>query len=403
MEGAVENTTDDQIKENVHYEGDVAVYTDPTSKFQYTWSKEKEEWVARDNIKYAFEDDTHVYTDAEGAKYFWDKDRSAWFPKVDDEFMAMYQLNYGFIDNTQPIPEPKKSVEEQPKEKLPTKRKVEVLEPKWFDVDDAHNTNVYVSNLPLTLTEQEFVDFMQKCGLIMRDDSTGTMKIKLYTDSQTKTFKGDALCTYIRIESVDLALKLLDGSDLKGNKVKVERAKFQMKGDFNPNLKPKKRKRKDKEKLKRMQEKLFDWRPERMRGERAKHEKVVIVKNVFDSSMFDEDVSLILEFQQDLREECSKCGVVRKVIIYDRHPEGVAQVNMADPEAADAVVQLLNGRWFGKRKLFAEIWDGRTKYKIAETDSQISNRIGNWEKFLEGEDQKDVTDNSKQIINTESD
>uniref|UniRef100_A0A1Y1KVS6 RRM domain-containing protein n=1 Tax=Photinus pyralis TaxID=7054 RepID=A0A1Y1KVS6_PHOPY len=285
-------------------------------------------------------------------------------------------------------------VEQAPKRKAPPP------EPTWFDVDDEHNTNVYVTNLPLSLTEDEFVEFMQKCGLVMRDLSTGKMKVKLYIDPETKSFKGDALCTYIRIESVNLALQLLDGSDLKGNKVKLERAKFQMKGAFDPKLKPKKRKKKEREKLKRMQEKLFDWRPEKMRGERAKHEKVVILTNVFVPSMFDADVSLILEIQQDLREECSKCGTVKKVIMYDQHPEGVAQVNMKEPEEADAVVQLLNGRWFGKRKLFAEIWDGRTKYKIAETDSQITQRIEKWDKFLEGEEstandgaQKTNTDN----------
>lgn len=62
---------------------------------------------------------------------------------------------------------------------------------------------------------------------------------------------------------------------------------------------------------------LFDWRPDKMRGERGKHENVVIVKNLFEKETFDNDVSLLLEYQKDLREECSKCGVVKKVIVYD--------------------------------------------------------------------------------------
>lgn len=62
---------------------------------------------------------------------------------------------------------------------------------------------------------------------------------------------------------------------------------------------------------------MFDWRPEKMRGERAKHEKVVIIKNFFDPSLFDREVHLIIDYQNDIREECSKCGTVRKVIIYD--------------------------------------------------------------------------------------
>lgn len=58
-----------------------------------------------------------------------------------------------------------------------------------------------------------------------------------------------------QIESVDLALKFLDGYDLRGHKLHVERAKFQMKGNYDPSLKPKKQKKKDKEKLKKIQEK----------------------------------------------------------------------------------------------------------------------------------------------------
>lgn len=46
-----------------------------------------------------------------------------------------------------------------------------------------------------------------------------------------------------------------------------------------------------------------------------------------------------------------------------RHPEGVAQISMGDPEEADLVIQLLNGRYFGTRKLVAAAWDGHTKYK----------------------------------------
>lgn len=62
---------------------------------------------------------------------------------------------------------------------------------------------------------------------------------------------------------------------------------------------------------------LFDWRPDKLRGERSKHEKVVIIKNLFTPELFDEAVHLILEYQNDLREECAKCGTVKKVIIYD--------------------------------------------------------------------------------------
>lgn len=376
----------------ITYEGDIAVYTDPTTNYQYTWNTAKEEWQLR--TTYGFEDDTHTYTDSDGVKYFWDKEKNAWFPKIDEDFMVQYQMNYGFIDNTlvtKPNEDQKADRTEEPKTdlKVPTVKKKgekrKASDPSWFELDDQKNTKVYISNLPLDLTEEEFTEMMQRYGIIMKDPDTNKLKIKMYTEPNTTYFKGDALCTYVRIESVDLAIKLLDGTDLRGKKLKVEKAKFQMRGDYDPKLKPKSKKKKEKQKLRKLQEKLFDWRPEKMRGERAKHERTVIVKNVFDPEVFEKDVGLILEYQQDLREECAKCGDVRKVIVYDRHPEGVIQVNMKDPESAEACVSLLNGRWFGKRKLTAEIWDGRTKFKIAETDSQISQRLDNWDKFLEDE------------------
>lgn len=62
---------------------------------------------------------------------------------------------------------------------------------------------------------------------------------------------------------------------------------------------------------------LFDWRPDRLPGEPQKCERVVIIKNLFTPEDFDKDVTLLLEYQQDVRSECLKCGDVRKVTIYD--------------------------------------------------------------------------------------
>ena len=44
----------------------------------------------------------------------------------------------------------------------------------------------------------------------------------MYCDSEGD-FKGDALCCYLKIESVSLAIQLLDESEFKGQKIHVER------------------------------------------------------------------------------------------------------------------------------------------------------------------------------------
>ncbi|XP_058464689.1 HIV Tat-specific factor 1 [Malaya genurostris] len=454
----------DKYSDNVTYdEGGKAIYTDPETKYRYEWCKDKNEWIPvaseqatregesnpyenehyrwchesnkwipKENPKetehyrwcektnqwiakekpteedrtYSFEDGVHLYTDKDGAVYFWDEERKAWFPKVDDHFMAVYQLNYGFIDNTSgssskvttseeavvkdddpvedEVEDPEETVKVQGK-----KRKAPPEPPKWFELKEEHNTKVYVSNLPLDITEEEFGELMTKCGMVLKDPKTNKLKLKLYRDSNGM-LKGDGLCHYIKIESVGLALEILDNYDLRGQKIRVQRAEFQLKGEYNPSLKPKVRKR-EKEKMRKMQESLFDWRPEKMRGERSKHERIVIIKNLFEPELFEREVHLLLEYQNDLREECNKCGTCRRVVLFDRHPEGVAQITMSDPEEAELVVKLMHGRFFGQRKLTAEIWDGRTKYRIAETEADTNKRLGNWEKYLEKEDEKLAT------------
>lgn len=110
----------------------------------------------------------------------------------------------------------------------------------------------------------------------------------------------------------------------------------------------------------------------------------MIIKNMFDPKEFDQDPTLVIDYQSDVKEECNKtCGLVKKVIIYDRNPEGVLAVFFDDFESADKCVQLMNGRWFAGRQLNASNWDGRTRYKIEESEEDAKKRIDEWNKFLE--------------------
>lgn len=77
------------------------------------------------------------------------------------------------------------------------------------------------------------------------------LKTRKKSEKITKNFSSSSL---LQVESVELALNVLDGSDIRGKQIKVQRAQFEMKGDYNPALKPKTRKA-DKQKIKKMQEK----------------------------------------------------------------------------------------------------------------------------------------------------
>uniref|UniRef100_A0A182T0Q8 RRM domain-containing protein n=1 Tax=Anopheles maculatus TaxID=74869 RepID=A0A182T0Q8_9DIPT len=236
--GAAGETPSDNPYENEHYRWChekkewIPKQENPTETEFYRWDKETQKWVAKEqqqqqqkppseeesaqDRQYGYEDGVHTYKDKDGAVYFWDDERKAWFPKVDDDFMAMYQLNYGFIDNTSagsvaaatprvtPGVGPTTAAREFPGRNVVDaadddddeaaeqrdeaqraaakgkKRKAPPEPPKWFDLAPEQNAKVYVSNLPTDISEEEFGEVMSKCGMVMKDPKTHKLKLKLY-------------------------------------------------------------------------------------------------------------------------------------------------------------------------------------------------------------------------------
>ncbi|KAF0886332.1 HTSF1 factor, partial [Crocuta crocuta] len=332
--------------------------------------------------------------------YEWDLDKKAWFPKITEDFIATYQANYGFSNDgasssTTNTPEATVKTAEEPQSKTPEpsdpkkrgeKRKAE--SGKWWNTYVTLTVTVRafiispsnVTGLPPDITVDEFIQLMSKFGIIMRDPQTEEFKVKLYKDNQGN-LKGDGLCCYLKRESVDLALKLLDEDEIRGYKLHVEVAKFQLKGEYDASKK--KKKCKDYKKKLSMQQKQLDWRPERRAGpSRMRHERVVIIKNMFHPMDFEDDPLVLNEIREDLRVECSKFGQIRKLLLFDRHPDGVASVSFRDPEEADYCIQTLDGRWFGGRQITAQAWDGTTDYQVEETTREREERLRGWEAFL---------------------
>ncbi|KOC64205.1 HIV Tat-specific factor 1 like protein [Habropoda laboriosa] len=213
-----EKNVKDPMK-SYEFDGQSYIYKDPTTNVTYRFDQEKNEWMIKDTEEtkeedssgsevkaqegvFGFENDTHTYTDPnDGSVYFWDKEKNAWFPKVDEDFMAKYQMSYGFTDSstteTKNEQQPQSQVKvDKEKKKLEAKRKAQEP-PTWFEVDEAHNTAIYVSGLPLDITMEELTELFSKCGLIARDEK-GKNRIKLYKDSNGQP-KGDALCIYIKV------------------------------------------------------------------------------------------------------------------------------------------------------------------------------------------------------------
>jgi HIV Tat-specific factor 1 len=115
------------------------------------------------------------------------------------------------------------------KNKKKAKRQAEKRKEKWYC--PKINTFVYISGLPLDITEEELKDFMTKAGILRIDLNTGKEKLKLYRD-ESGFPKGDAAVSYAKEESVDLAIENLNNNEIRsGFIVRVERAQFNQKQD----------------------------------------------------------------------------------------------------------------------------------------------------------------------------
>lgn len=195
-------TSEDEYSKHITYnDKGVAIYTDPSTSYQYQfddtkndwvpvteenriattesavadpyeneyyrWCHETNQWIAKhvtpvgelvtENEFYKFDSikkewipkassnvvtttvtpdgDQHTYTDADGVVFFWDPTKNAWFPKIDDDFMAKYQMGYGNYDASKDEKEKLQAedVEDELKEKAVTavlKRKAQPEQPR---------------------------------------------------------------------------------------------------------------------------------------------------------------------------------------------------------------------------------------------------------------------------------
>lgn len=115
-----------------------------------------------------------------------------------------------------------------------------------------------MTSLPTDITVSEVHDVFTKCGVIAEEIDSGKPRIKLYTN-EDGSFKGDALILYFRAESVDLAVQMLDDTDLRlgqpvaTGKMRVAAADFSYKAQKDA---PAKSNNKDKKKIIKKTQKL---------------------------------------------------------------------------------------------------------------------------------------------------
>ncbi|CAH2072623.1 unnamed protein product [Thlaspi arvense] len=340
-------------------------------------------------------DGEYEFTDA-GTRYKWDKTLRVWAPQDDPpggvDPYGLEEMTFATEDEVFPAinildtsaekedeltgekeedgSDETAEINTNRKRKLPEQEteKKEANKPpeSWFELKV--NPHIYVTGLPTDVTLDE--------------DDTGKHRIKLYTDKATGNLKGDALITYMKEPSVDLAIQLLDGAPLRlGDKLlmSVSRAKFEQKGE---RFITKQTDNKKKKKLKKVEQKLLGW------GGRDDAKisipATVVLRYMFSPAEMRSDESLCAEVEEDVKEESSKHGPFDSVKVCEHHPQGVVLVRFKDRKDAQKCVDAMHNRWYAKRQVHASIDDGSVNHAAVRDFDLEAERVSTSTLFNRG-------------------
>ncbi|ORX47928.1 hypothetical protein BCR36DRAFT_355443 [Piromyces finnis] len=350
--------------------------------------------------KYVFKDET------QNLSYEWDEDKKAWFPMWNEQLMASQQSAYSVegVDDTEEVIKPKDkrkakiyTMEDESAKKKPKVEKKKII------------TSVYVSGLPFDTTLEEMKEVFSKYGIISEDINTGQPRIKLYKDNEGN-LKGDGLVTFLKPESVELCIDLLDDSDFRlgeNSRIRVQKAEFKEKEKTNDNNNNNKKNPDNKRKIQQKfikQQKKLDWFDETTGKRTEKSKKVMILKNMFSVQELEEDPSLILDLKEDVRTECENFGEVTNVVLYEKNPEGVISVRFKDELSVLLCIRKMNGRYFAGKRIIAEVHDGKTKYKVnnplEDKEEEERKRSERYRQFLNQQESQEE-DKKASALNSE--
>jgi HIV Tat-specific factor 1 len=163
--------------------------------------------------KWIFEDDTN------GIEYEYDEGLKKWVPLPSEDEVRRQQEAY-YNDH-----EERSAKRKTTENSVGPKKKQNAHGPR-------KPTAVYISNLPTDVTIEELEETFSRFGVIAEDLNTNQKKIKLYKDEMDMP-KGDALVVYFKPESVELAIQIMDGMELRpgisAERIVVQQADFKEK------------------------------------------------------------------------------------------------------------------------------------------------------------------------------
>eukprot|EP01112_Ceratiomyxa_fruticulosa_P011829 TRINITY_DN3248_c0_g1_i1.p1 TRINITY_DN3248_c0_g1~~TRINITY_DN3248_c0_g1_i1.p1 ORF type:complete len:380 (+),score=104.06 TRINITY_DN3248_c0_g1_i1:238-1377(+) len=325
---------------------------------------------AYNNAGFVYDPVTKTGRGADGKVWLWNDSENKWTEKTEDDLIQMQQSIYGGTPSSAPVPSRKRW--HNSKANIQTEGDKKVIK---------SSNCVYVQGLPDDVGVNELEEFFKKCGVIKQDPVTKEYKIKIYLGENGRP-KGDGVITYLKDESVKLAIQLLDGEELRpGVKIKVSEATFEAKDNY-------KKKKKKSKKIKKLpsQAQVLSWDEDDRRH--------VVVKNMFHPEEAWSDPNFFKDLKEEVEAECKLMGGVEKVQIFEFNPDGVMVIKFEEHSGAEKAVEKLNGRFFGGKRLEVDYYDGLTDYHVDESEEMKKRRLEHWEKWLEGEDNNTTTTSS---------
>jgi len=255
-------------------------------------------------------------------------------------------------------------------------------------------SNVYVSGLPEGLEPseltKELVDCFKIAGVIKTDPSTGAERVKIYTTDGGRS-KGDALVGFLKSESVNLAVTLRDGYELRpGVVLKVQPAHFEMRGDTLVQNNGSSSKVSHARKRQRLaeQRQLAEWDDSLVSGGGSAAHVVILLGLFTEAEVADADEHFYANLKEDLLVECSKAGAVEKVTIFEGSEKGAAAVKFRKPDDAERCVVMMRERSFGNEALTCELYDGVSDYRPKTPRKAAGLSDANGEESIEEQESK---------------
>jgi HIV Tat-specific factor 1 len=262
------------------------------------------------------------------------------------------------------------SAYEQPNETISNQTETAINTKKRKADQKKYNASIYVTNLPQTCTIADIAQYFSKCGVIQTKegyDGKEVPMIKPYYDKDTETQLEAALVTYLRPESVNLAVMLLDDTDFNGSKIKVEEATFSEKAN---QKRPQKRKKNKKSASKKIQ-----WGFTDEKEDDTIKPRVLILKNMFQPSDAVSDPNFFTAIKEDITGEISKLAAIDRVKIHRNSKEGIVEIkfkksSLLNDEAFTTILTKFNGRHYAKKKIEAFEGTGNENWEQVEDDEE---------------------------------